>query len=164
MLVTIYILVYIDPACNVDSVSNFFNFLENSPFPDDNNFLIMDLNISKLNQYYKSHILNDPYVAELVNFQNFFDCWQYNTMTNYLDRILDLVLSNQNFTVQRSLFYLVVDDAHRPTLYIEISLIINKTSRSCSWAWPTANTYLITNAFGKAWLQFSLVMVSFKIL
>ena len=51
------ILVYIDPASNVDSVSNFFNFLENSPFLYDNNFLIMGaFDISKLNQYYKSHI------------------------------------------------------------------------------------------------------------
>ena len=63
------ILVYIDSACNVDSVNNIFNFLKNSPFLYDNNFSIMgDFNISKLNQYYKRHILKDQYVTEFVNF------------------------------------------------------------------------------------------------
>ena len=88
------ILVYIRPTCSFSIREEFFELLENLTILHEKSYIILgDFNIARLGRYYIDDNFKDNMVQQLLDFLSFFDCKQFNMVTNYNGHILDLVLS-----------------------------------------------------------------------
>ncbi|KAJ8956142.1 hypothetical protein NQ317_014055 [Molorchus minor] len=90
----------------------------------DHNCFVYKQKIGDFNipEYNKINMAPSNRTLALQHFSEFYDMKQFNTVVNFNETILDLVLSNRNCNVNRSLECLLKEDNHHPPLdiYIEI--------------------------------------------
>lgn len=63
----------------------------------------------------------------ILNFQNFLDLRQFNTVKNSNDRLLDLILCNRDCKVERAADVLTSEDLHHPALVTFYNIQNNQT-------------------------------------
>lgn len=119
----VYVLnVYVPPSASSEVYLNLFESISNIERLHNNNLLIVgDFNISSYATYFHNNLGNDI-VSALTNFLPIFNLTQYNTIANDLERILDLVLYNNDCFVERSIQNLVAQDRYHPVLNISCKL------------------------------------------
>lgn len=120
---TIYIFViYVPPGTKADDYENLFEIISSINILHNNDILIVgDFNIPS----YYSSIINDQtntQVAALNNFMNFLNLSQYNFSCNSNTRILDLVLSSYQCTVNKCDDILLKEDIHHPALIVSFKI------------------------------------------
>lgn len=113
--------IYIPPSLNSSTYESLFNLLETSIFSSNSNFVIMgDLNLNE----------NNPNIMRSFDiFCNLIGGTQGNTITNINNRMLDVVISDLNFNVERAEPF-VTEDNHHPSL--KFSIIANYTLPTCT--------------------------------
>lgn len=98
--------------------------------PDDNFVIVGDWNFPKIKWINSSEIgaipvqYTDSLSCHFIDTLSLLLFDQYNTQYNKLDRILDLVLSNLECTVESSQNPIVPIDEHHPALLISISVSV----------------------------------------
>lgn len=114
----IYIcVIYFPPSTHIEKYQTFYSVLENNPKISCSELIILgDFNISKSDPAFT--IANNMIENEFINFLNVNNISQCNYVTNKDNKILDLILSNTNVTVERSEFSLVKADLYHPPLEI----------------------------------------------
>lgn len=119
---------YIPPNMSSDFYNSVFdtfcalNFIYNSDI-----IIIGDFNMPG----YYSHHLNSvsPATQVILNFQNFLNIEQFNSIVNSNNKLLDLVLSNRSCRVVEAPDILLEEDSHHPALLIYFNAQSNGTSR-----------------------------------
>jgi len=118
----IIICVYVPPGINASSYTSLFDSLD-SVVTDDSSLIIGDFNIPGIQNFFTSG-RSDVFTTTLIDFLNFNNLVQCNTICNHNDRLLDLVLykdANSVF-VDKSIVPLVSEDPHHPALDIKLNI------------------------------------------
>jgi Reverse transcriptase (RNA-dependent DNA polymerase) len=121
---TIYVfVVYVPPNVDINQFQLFLETLECLEYLLDANMLVLgDFNQPSFVSRDDPLLVENSSLSLLRQFENFFDLKQYNPIHNSTGRILDLVYSNINCTIQRNTLPFIAEDRYHPALEISLSL------------------------------------------
>lgn len=126
------LLLYIPPALSTNEYSLLFETLCQCNYLYDSNvFIVGDFNLPAYSSCINSMDL-PPSVKHLSDFLTFLSLHQCNNITNNLNRILDLVISNECITISKANDPLVNEDLHHPSLNWTHNLHISKSPKELS--------------------------------
>ncbi|XP_050312958.1 uncharacterized protein LOC126747999 [Anthonomus grandis grandis] len=111
--------VYLPPPVSPETLENLFECLTSLDCIFGNNICILgDFNLPN---YVNCNNSQDKHILILQNFITFLNCNQSNSIQNSNNRILDLVINNnENCIVEKSLDPLLTEDTHHPALDISL--------------------------------------------
>lgn len=113
------ITVYIPGDIPLETFELFFEYMEQFQFLYNGNTLIFgDFNVPR----FVANDSMDSKKSVILNFMNIYNFNQFNNITNYLDRILDLVISDNFCVISHDNDPLVPEDSHHPALDINIKV------------------------------------------
>lgn len=113
-------ILYVPPNTQHVSYESLFECIESLDYLNDEIiYFIGDFNIP---EYNKDNIVPSNPATALYRFSEYLDMKQFNNVLNINETTLDLVLSNANCDVNRSLECLVIEDLHHPPLDISLEI------------------------------------------
>ena len=132
----VMICVYVPPGLSVQLYTEFYDYLDSIADRGESKLIIGDFNIPRYKECFASGNL-DSFTAPMIDFLNFNNLAQCNTICNNNNRLLDLILYSDihSISVHRSASPLVTEDSHHPALDITLK----------SLALPASNMPLSTN-------------------
>lgn len=117
--ISVYIFViYIAPRVTSEELEIFFEYFEQSIIHKENVIIMGDFNVTN----FVNRDLADPKYRTLDSFINFSNLNQQNTIRNIHGRILDLIITDVNCSINRDSVPLIKEDDHHPSLIINFKL------------------------------------------
>lgn len=111
--------IYVPPSTSNEAYDELFNAIQEIHIVNDSNVIILgDLNIADLNEFYRNGV-RSTLINMFENFLSITDLLQVNEIENGRNRILDVIVTNLQCSVEK-IEGIVHEDLHHPPLSIEL--------------------------------------------